>query len=250
MAFRGEAVMTLVASVSEILTLEQTSVFLQKVAERREEMRARVDSRREKRRARIGSHIDRSGVRHGRGPLGDLGLNDEQREAAHSARATLQTGVRMLMEEVRTENTSIEDALLQASELARSFETAVSELLTADQIATIEERKADQLDRHVSRRLEDLDEAMERRVVLLNKVLHLEDEQVATVSDLVFSTVPARRELLDRLLGGDVDRAVVGLEVLRVERALCASLAEVLRPDQRDVLDGMSRWLPGPPPHR
>jgi len=249
MAFRGEAMMRLVGSVGGILTLEQTSVFLQKLTERREIMRAAFGSDREERRVRPGAGNGRFRGKHRRSPGAGLGLGHEQREATHSARVTLEMGLQTLMERVRKEETSIDDALLEAAELTRVFETELSGVLSAEQMATIKERRAEQLDRHLSRRLEGLDLAMDRRIVFLTEVLHLDDGQVAAVSELVLSTIPARRELLHELQAASIDRATTGLKLLRVERALEASFAELLTDDQKVVLDALGQWLPGPPHH-
>jgi Spy/CpxP family protein refolding chaperone len=250
------------ARASQILEREQLRALVQTMAERRAEQRTEHRAERGMHDGRgpggvgpghgpgagPGMHGPRQGGHHGRpdgvpGPLAELDLSVEQRQAVREAARVLHQTMQTLRTQFR-DGTLSETAFHEAVTAAHAqFETAVAAVLTAEQNARWQELRRERATTALERAIAHMRANQERHLELLAQILGLDETQRAGFATIGADLLANMEALLQGVRDGSIDVAQVRTERQRLHTEARTAMRALLTAEQATLFDALDGFL-------
>ena len=219
---------TVAAELQQTLTDEQKTTLFETVEQRAAELAEGRQGRRFNRDKQGNTRrFQRQGDK-GSGFLNEF-LTPEQQEHMKALREANREEMKALMEARQTGSLSQEAFREQARALREANREEMQALLTDEQKATLEEKRDE--------RKAAAAEAKERATAARTEALGLSVDQDAALASMREAHQAERKALVEKIRAGDLDREAVKAQVETAREARKAALAEILTPEQVEIVE-------------
>jgi hypothetical protein len=224
------------ADAAAILDNDQLATFSDYLLERRE---ARRVERRER-------HAD-----DGRpGPMARkmasrFGLSESEAQALRAAHRESAERTRALHRDYAGGTITAEQLRDGLREVRLSTESKAKEVLGAEEFEAFHEKRADKREAMLQRRSEGLDERAAKQADRLGRALRLDAAGKSRLEGALRGTIPARRQLIEELSGGNLAPEEALYRGIQIEQDASAAIRATLSPEEAVRFDSLRRLIPG-----
>jgi hypothetical protein len=179
------------------------------------------------------------------GPLGQLDLSTEQKQAVRAAARVLHETMQTLRDQFRTG--ALTDAQFRAAAATAhtQFETTVAGILTAEQNARWQELRRDRAIAALTRAIERMRTYQDRHLEMLAQILALDETQRAAFATIGTDMLADLEALLQRLRDGSIDAAGTRSERQRIHAETRDAMRALLTAEQATLFDALGRLMGG-----
>lgn len=180
-----------------------------------------------------GHQGDRPGMGQGPGQafFEELDLTDAQRERIEAIHETTREQMQALREQVKSGDLTREQARDQREEIRDEARAQVEAILTAEQLEQLETLRRERQSERVDQQIERLGQNLDRRIDFMETVLDLTPSQVSQVEQILDDSVEARREILEQVKAGSLERDEARDQMKEIMDGVADSIEALLTPE-------------------